>query len=86
VYDAAAVLLGVVGATLLGANTWLLVRGVWKPTAKHVSGIPFLGGLALALALALVPALRIVCWVPVVVDPCGLVAFAYAMARHRLDR
>jgi hypothetical protein len=65
------------GALVALANVTLALRSVtYEGAAKHVSGIPVVGGVALCLGLRSFDSTRWCAWVPIALDPCGLAAFA----------
>jgi hypothetical protein len=68
--------LDAIGALILVVNIALVLR---RRPAKHISGIPVLGGVLFAIGLALDDASRAFAWVPIVVDPCGLLPLGYAL-------
>jgi hypothetical protein len=73
-----------IGALILGFNLSLVVRWTHgKKPVSAVSAIPLLGGLAVGLGMACFPATRPWSWMPIVLDPAGVVAFIVALWRRR---
>lgn len=76
-----ALVLGCAGAFVLAFNIVIAIRAVvWRARVRHISGVPFLGGATACLALLMVGPSRAWAWIPLVVDPCGLLPFLVGLA------
>ncbi len=65
----------VADAACLAASCWLL--------ARSRSGVSLVGGIVLAVGMACFVTTRGWIWLPLLVDPCGLVAFSVSVAWRR---